>query len=53
MAKVGPFGSYPSQYEDWFEKNKFAYLSELKAIEEQLPNRGNGIEIGYHNLLLR
>lgn len=41
-----PFESYPFQYEDWFEKNKFAYLSELKAIEEQLPNSGNGIEIG-------
>lgn len=46
MAKVEPFESYPFQYEDWFEKNKFAYLSELKAIEEQLPNSGNGIEIG-------
>ena len=46
MAKVEPFESYPFQYEDWFEKNKFTYLSELKAIEEQLPNSGNGIEIG-------
>lgn len=46
MAKVKPFENYPFQYEDWFEKNKFAYLSELKAIEEQLPNSGNGIEIG-------
>ncbi len=46
MAKVGPFEDYPFQYEDWFEKNKFAYLSELKAIKGKLPHSRNGIEIG-------
>ncbi|MCK4672662.1 class I SAM-dependent methyltransferase, partial [candidate division WOR-3 bacterium] len=46
MAKTKPFDEYTSQYEDWFERNKFAFESELRAIREQLPNSNNGIEIG-------
>jgi ubiquinone/menaquinone biosynthesis C-methylase UbiE len=46
MPKVEPFEKYASQYEEWFEKNKFAYESELRAIKEQLPESKNGIEIG-------
>jgi len=46
MAKVEPFEEYTSQYEDWFERNKFLYESELRAIREQLPKSGKGIEIG-------
>jgi len=46
MAKVEPFEEYASQYEDWFERNKFLYESELRAIREQLPKSGKGIEIG-------
>jgi len=46
MAKVEPFEEYGSQYKGWFERNKFVYESELRAIREQLPERGKGIEIG-------
>ena len=46
MAKIEPFEKYPSQYEDWFEKNKFVYESELKAVREQLSEGGEGIKIG-------
>jgi ubiquinone/menaquinone biosynthesis C-methylase UbiE len=46
MAKTKPFDEYASQYEDWFERNKFAFESELQAIREQLPKSNNGIEIG-------
>ena len=46
MAKTKPFDEYTSQYEDWFERNKFAFESELRAIREQLPKSNNGIEIG-------
>ena len=45
MGKVEPFEKYPQKYEDWFERNKFAYESELQAIREQLPEGGKGIEI--------
>ena len=46
MAKTKPFDVYASQYEDWFERNKFAFESELRAIRGQLPKNSNGIEIG-------
>ena len=46
MAKIKPFDEYALQYEDWFERNRFVYESELKAIREQLPKSNNGIEIG-------
>lgn len=46
MAKVEPFEEYASQYEGWFERNRFVYESELRAIREQLPESRDGIEIG-------
>ena len=46
MARTGPFEKYALQYEDWFERNKFVYQSELLAIRKQLPKGSNGIEIG-------
>ncbi|CAD6493286.1 MAG: Ubiquinone/menaquinone biosynthesis C-methyltransferase UbiE [Candidatus Argoarchaeum ethanivorans] len=46
MAKTKPFDEHVSIYEDWFEKNKFAFESELLAIRGQLPKSNNGIEIG-------
>ena len=46
MAKTKPFDDYATQYEDWFERNKFVFESELRAIKEQLPRSNNGIEVG-------
>ena len=46
MARNEPFEEHPLQYDDWFERNKFAYESELQAIRSQLPERGEGMEIG-------
>jgi len=46
MPKIEPFEEYPKKYENWFEKNKFAYESELLAVKELMPANGEGIEIG-------
>lgn len=46
MIKIEPFEKYTSQYEEWFEKNPFAYQSEVKAIKKLLPEKGKGLEIG-------
>jgi ubiquinone/menaquinone biosynthesis C-methylase UbiE len=46
MAKIEPFEKYPSEYEVWFENNRFVYESELRAIKEQLPKKGEGLEVG-------
>jgi hypothetical protein len=42
MQKVEPFEKYAKEYEAWFERNKFAYLSELEAIRNQLPKLDMG-----------
>ena len=46
MAKIDPFEKHTSEYEAWFETYRFVYESELRAIKEQLPKRGEGIEVG-------
>jgi ubiquinone/menaquinone biosynthesis C-methylase UbiE len=39
------FEKLTERYEEWFEKNRLAYLSELKGVKSLLPG-GRGIEIG-------
>jgi ubiquinone/menaquinone biosynthesis C-methylase UbiE len=46
MAKIKPFEEYTIRYEDWFERNQLAYLSELQALRSQMPEAGEGVEIG-------
>ncbi len=46
MARTAPFDENPLKYEEWFEDRRFVYQSELRAIEEQLPENGVGLEIG-------
>jgi len=46
MTKQEPFDKFTQQYEDWFDINKFAYKSEIKAVRSLLPVKGKGIEIG-------
>lgn len=40
------FDKYYKKYDTWYDKNKFAYLSELKAIRKVLPKKSKGLEIG-------
>jgi len=46
MPKIEPFENHYEKYEEWFNKNEFAYQSELNAVKELLPEKGKGIEIG-------
>lgn len=46
MPRIEPFERYPFKYDQWFIRNKYAYISELLAIKNQLPKSKNGIEIG-------
>ena len=46
MHKIEPFERYAGKYEEWFERNRSVYESELQAIRELLPESGEGIEIG-------
>ncbi|MFA5356317.1 MAG: class I SAM-dependent methyltransferase [Candidatus Omnitrophota bacterium] len=40
------FDRYYKKYDSWYDKNKFAYLSELKAIKNILPKKAKILEIG-------
>ena len=40
------FDRYCKRYDAWYDRNKFAYLSELEAIRKVLSKRGKGLEIG-------
>jgi ubiquinone/menaquinone biosynthesis C-methylase UbiE len=46
VARIEPFEKYSKKYEDWFEKNKFVYESEIQAIKELFPKVKKSIEIG-------
>ena len=46
MVKIEPFEKYPIRYDNWFEKHRFVYQSEVKAVKEILPDYKKGIELG-------
>lgn len=46
MPKIEPFEKYTDRYENWFERNKYVYQSEINSIRQILPDFKNGIEIG-------
>ena len=46
MPRIEPFEKNSEKYEDWFEKNKFVYESEIQAIKELFPKVEKSIEIG-------
>ena len=46
MPKVEPFEKHRDRYENWFERHRYAYLSELEAVRKLLPKEGKGAEIG-------
>ena len=46
VPKTKPFDENYQKYEDWFDRNKYVYQTELVLIMHVIPENGNGIEIG-------
>jgi SAM-dependent methyltransferase len=46
MAKIEPFEKFAQEYDAWFEDNRFVYESELQAVKQQVPKKGEGVEVG-------
>lgn len=46
MPRTKPFDEHSEDYEQWFEDNRYAYLSELAALKLALPDPGQGLEVG-------
>ena len=40
------FDEYTKEHDEWYERNKFAYLSELEALKQAVPKDTKGLEIG-------
>ncbi len=43
--KTSDFNEYVNRYDEWYYRNKFAYLSEVFAVRQLMP-KGLGLEIG-------
>jgi SAM-dependent methyltransferase len=46
MPKISPFEKYADKYDEWFEKNRWVYEAELRAVKAMMPTGGHGLEIG-------
>ncbi len=46
MAKINSFEIDAQKYDEWFDKNRFIYESELQAVKDLLPSSKNGVEVG-------
>ena len=44
--QIEVFERYAEGYDAWFERNRFAYESEMRAVAGMLPRHGLGVEIG-------
>ncbi len=46
MPRTQPFDDYLDEYEEWFDKHRFVYLSELDAVRHFIQKDEKGVEIG-------
>jgi ubiquinone/menaquinone biosynthesis C-methylase UbiE len=46
MENIEIFEKWAEKYDEWFERNRFVYESELNALRKFAPKAGNGIEVG-------
>ena len=40
------FDRHYKRYDAWYDKYRFAFLSEVKAVKKIMPRAGKGLEIG-------
>jgi ubiquinone/menaquinone biosynthesis C-methylase UbiE len=40
------FDTHTDEYEEWFQRNKFVYLSELELLKMVMPGKNRGLEVG-------
>lgn len=47
MLKTQPFETHTAEYDEWFDNNKYAFISEVEALREAFPIGDlHGIEVG-------
>ncbi len=46
MGTRSPYEDHAEAYDGWFDENRFAFESELRAVRFLLPRGGTGVEVG-------
>jgi len=46
MNNIEIFEKCAQEYDEWFEVNRFAYESEVRALKMFIPKNSNGLEVG-------
>ena len=46
MNSIEIFEKYAQEYDEWFDTNRFAYESEVRALKRFIPQDSNGLEVG-------
>jgi len=46
MPRTKAFEKFSDEYDEWFEKNEWAYESELEAVRKLLPEFERAVEVG-------
>ena len=46
MENINVFEGNAQKYDQWFDKNRYAYESEVLALKRFIPPEGKGVEIG-------
>ncbi|MDI6718903.1 MAG: methyltransferase domain-containing protein [Methanomicrobiales archaeon] len=45
-VRATPFDRYPWLYDRWYDENPHIYQAEVRALEQYVPWRGSGLEVG-------
>ncbi|NOR48350.1 MAG: methyltransferase domain-containing protein, partial [Methanosarcinaceae archaeon] len=46
MNSIEIFDKYAKEYDEWFDANRFAYVSEIQALKKFVPENSKGLEVG-------
>ncbi len=46
MNSIEIFEKYAQEYDEWFDVNRFAYESEVRALKKFIPENSEGLEVG-------
>jgi ubiquinone/menaquinone biosynthesis C-methylase UbiE len=46
MNSIEIFERYAQEYDEWFDANRFAYESEVRALKKFIPENSKGLEVG-------
>ena len=46
MDSIEVFEENAAEYDEWYDENPAAYISEIQALRSLIPSSGTGLEVG-------